>query len=145
MPHPRFRRLFSASSTRSVEWLMTFFMLGWAVTLALPGDTLAISTYKDFRALGLTDASLAVAYGAIGTVRLVLLWQNGSLSAGPEVRFLCSTVSAFTWLFTAVLFALPWVTTRANLPVSCLHHLIMFFAEIYTIGVNAVDRQQLRR
>ena len=144
MPDPACRRIFSATSTKSVEWLMTFFMLGWAATLAYPGDTLSLSTYRDFRALGLNDSNMAVGYGVLGIVRVILLASNGRFQRGPEVRFLCSIAGAFTWLVTAMLFALPVYRYGASLPVSCMHHLIMFGAEIYTIGVNAVDRQLKR-
>ena len=123
---------------------MAVFMLGWAITLAMPGDTLSISTYRDFNALGLTDTNLAIGYGAIGISRVVLLSTNGRFPRGPEVRFLCSFTGAFTRFLTGALFLLPYLRQHANLPVACAHHFIMCAAEIYTIGVNAVDRQ-LRR
>ena len=137
---PRHRLLFSASSTKSVEWLMTLFMLGWAVTLAMPGSTFTISSYRDFAALGLTETDLAIAYGILGMGRVVLLIANGSFRRGPEVRFACSAVGAFTWFVSAGLFLAPVIVHGAPVPVSASHHVVMGLAELYTIGVNAVDR-----
>lgn len=135
------RRLFSTSSTKSVEWLMALFMLGWAFTLAVPGSTFSLSSYRDFAALGLHETDLAVGYGILGMARVALLMANGTFRRGPEVRFACSAVGAFTWFVTAGLFLAPVIAQGAPLPVAACHHLVMALAELYTIGVNAVDRQ----
>ena len=139
-PHEGQRRLFSSSSTKSVEWLMALFMLGWAATLAMPGSTFTISSYRDFAALGLGETDLAIAYGILGMGRVVLLIANGSFRRGPEVRFACSAAGAFTWFVTAGLFLAPVFAHGAPVPVAASHHIVMGLAELYTIGVNAVDR-----
>ena len=136
----RRRLLFSTSSTKSVEWLMALFMLGWAVTLCMPGSTFTISSYRDFAAMGLTETDLAIGYGILGMGRVVLLIANGSFRRGPEVRFACSAIGAFTWFVTAGLFLAPVIASGAPMPVAASHHVVMGVAELYTIGVNAVDR-----
>ena len=136
----RRRLLFSTPSTKAVEWLMALFMLGWAVTLSMPGSTFTLASYRDFAALGLTETNLAIAYGVLGMGRVVLLMANGSFRRGPEVRFACSAVGAFTWFVTAGLFLAPVIAHGAPVPVAASHHVVMGVAELYTIGVNAVDR-----
>ena len=136
----RRRLLFSTSSTKSVEWLMALFMLGWAFTLSMPGSTFTLSSYRDFAALWLTETDLAIGYGILGMGRVVLLIANGSFRRGPEVRFTCSALGAFTWFVTAGLFLAPVIANGAPMPVAACHHLVMGVAELYTIGVNAVDR-----
>ena len=137
----RHRVLFSGSSTKSVEWLMALFMLGWAATLAVPGSTFKLSIYRDFVALGLSETNLATAYGILGMSRVALLMAHGSFRRGPEVRFACSALGAFTWFVTAGLFLAPVLVAGAPMPVAASHHVVMAIAELYTIGVNAVDRQ----
>lgn len=135
------RPIFSSNS-KSIEWLMSFFMLGWAVTLVLPGDTLTLGVYIAFRKLGLTDQNLTITFLAISFIRIGTLAMNGSIKKGPEVRFICSMFGAFIWMFTAVLLVMPYIngTTKA-LPVSCMHHMVMFFGEIYAVGVASVERR----
>ena len=90
-PAARPRLLFSSSSTRSVEWLMAAFMLGWAFTLAMPGGTFSLSSYRDFAALGFSETDLAIAYGILGLGRVALLMANGTGPASCPAMATAST------------------------------------------------------
>ena len=136
---PRKRRYVFASKTKSVEWFMTAFMIGQGVTLAVPGDTFAMSAYRDFLRIGLDQTDVATFYLVIGFVRCVTLYRNGHLEIGPEIRFFCSLIGAATWLLAGILFLMP-ALRGAPLPMNAAQHFVMFAAEMYAIGVAAFDR-----
>lgn len=130
------------SRLKPVEWLMTAFMLGWALTLSIPGSTFSISSYHEFVKLGLTEDTVAMFFFIVGGVRACTLMLNGKMPYGAEIRFGCAAIGAFTWLFTGILFFQPLFSTGAALPVAASHHIIMFFAELFAIGVASFDRRR---
>ena len=50
---------------RATEWLTGSVLLVFALTLSLPGDTLARSSFAGFGAMGLEETSLAVLRGHV--------------------------------------------------------------------------------
>lgn len=129
------------SRTKSVEWLMSGFMIAWAVTLIYPGNTLSLPGYVEFRAIGLDENKLIIFYLTVGVCRIVALYRNGSFIRGPQIRLICCAIGAFTWSFSAILFITPMLIGLTPLSVLVGFHVVLFFGELYSAGVSAVDRR----
>ena len=86
---------------RSLEWLCSCLMLAWAVTLVLPGDTLALPAFAGFRTLGV--AFWTGAFGIVGGGRMAALIINGRWPRSARVRQIGAFLGAFFWVQIAIL------------------------------------------
>ena len=83
---------------RKIEWLSAASMLGWALILGLPGNSLGA------RGLGLPylsysfgEASLATVMAIAGAVWCLALWINGHWRRSPALRAAAALVGALVW------------------------------------------------
>jgi hypothetical protein len=88
---------------RGLEWFSAVIMLGWGLTLVLPGDTLSGPQYAAFGRFGITEDMWALAFGAVGLARLVALYINGRWPRSPYVRMVGSLFGAVSWAQVAYL------------------------------------------
>lgn len=116
------RRLRSAiiEHGRATEWLTSCVLLGFALTLALPGDTLSGEGFRAFRALGLDEATISTPLALLATARIAALYINGSWHRSPALRVagamfgagVLSTLGvAFGWVYLETIF-LAWRQTE---------------------------------
>lgn len=99
---------------RATEWVTSTVMLLFAVALSLPGDTLAGTGWRAFRAAGLDEAALAMPLSMIATARLAALYINGAWRRSPLVRMIGAIVGTVIFLNLAGAFAVPWITDLFN-------------------------------
>lgn len=105
-------RLRSAVHDRGLEWFSALVMVGWAVALGLPGDTLAAPSFSEFRRFGFTEEFWAAIFGVIGGARISALYINGRWPRTPYIRMMGSLFGAVSWAQVAwLLFAGGYLNT----------------------------------
>lgn len=82
---------------RGLEWFSSLVMLGWALVLAHPAQTLEGPAYQAFRRLGTTEEAWCVVFAIIATARIAALVINGRWPRGPYVRMFGSFFGVVTW------------------------------------------------
>lgn len=93
---------------RALEWLTSSVILAFAITLTLPGDTLATSiAFAAFRQLGIDEVALAVPLSLIASMRMAGLWINGNWQRSPLLRCIGAVMGAGLFAGLAVLFSVP--------------------------------------
>ncbi|WP_141102015.1 hypothetical protein [Oceanicola sp. 22II-s10i] len=98
---------------RALEWLTSCVLLVFALTLAMPGDTLAGPGYIGFRNLGFDEAALAVPLSLLAAGRLAALYINGAWRRSPVIRALGAVVGATVFSMLAVTFGWSWLVSGA--------------------------------
>lgn len=94
---------------RATEWLTSCVMLGFAATLAMPGDMFDRNSFYAFRALGLEEGLLQFILLTIAIARLTALYINGRWHRSPLFRCIGAIVGAFVFAFLSLSFAIPWL------------------------------------
>jgi peptidoglycan/LPS O-acetylase OafA/YrhL len=84
---------------RVLEWQGAALTMAWAVTLALPGDTLSLPGFAAF-----AEIMWAVLTFVIASVRMVALYVNGHWRRTPLLRALTAAIGAGLWFSMASLF-----------------------------------------
>lgn len=96
---------------RALEWLTSCALLVFALTLALPGDTLASSpSFSGFLDAGLDEAAIAMPLSWIAAMRMAGLYINGAWRRSPLLRMVGAIIGAGVFGFLAVMFAVPYLT-----------------------------------
>lgn len=94
---------------RAMEWLTSCALLVFALTLAVPGDTLAASpSFSGFLAAGLDEAALAMPLSWISAMGMAGLYINGSWRRSPILRMLAAIVRAVVFGALSIMFAMPY-------------------------------------
>jgi len=94
---------------RALEWLTSSVLLAFAVILAMPGNTLAISpSFGGFVASGLDEASISMPLSLIASMRMAGLWINGNWQRSPFLRLFGAIFGAGTFAALAMMFAMPF-------------------------------------
>ena len=96
---------------RATEWLTGSVLLVFALTLSLPGDTLARSSFAGFGAMGLEETSLAVLLTLVGSARLSALYINGRWRRSPILRMLGAGCGVVVFSILSMAFAWPVLST----------------------------------
>lgn len=85
-------------SYRKVEWVSALSMLGWALVLGLPGNSLGSKGLGlPYLQQGLGEASLAALMACAGASWCVALWINGHWRRSPVLRAASALVGALAW------------------------------------------------
>ena len=96
---------------RALEWLTSAVILVFAVTLALPGNTLATSSaFGAFRSIGMDEATLAVPLTFIAAMRMAGLWINGNWRRSPLLRCIGAIFGAGLFSALGALFSVPFIS-----------------------------------
>lgn len=98
-----------ASWGRGTEWFSSVGMFGFALILAMPGDTLTGESWAAFRAAGLDEAVLIALLITVAMARATALWINGAWSRSPLLRLVGALCGAFIFGSIAAAFALPYL------------------------------------
>lgn len=102
---------------RALEWLTAFVLLNFAITLALPGDTLAGGpAYRGFINLGLDEAALTLGLTILGVGRLAALYINGAWRRSPHLRAAGAMAGGSVFVMLAVTFGWLWITGAPGAP-----------------------------
>ncbi|WP_373354063.1 hypothetical protein [Pseudoroseicyclus sp. CXY001] len=112
------RRIASAlvQHGRATEWLTSLVLLGFALALMLPGETMAEPSFSTFDGIGFDDAMVSTPLALIAAMRLVALYINGSWRRTPTLRMAGAVVGAGIFGFLAMAFGWPYVIGAAVAP-----------------------------
>lgn len=111
---------------RAIEWLTSIGLLMFAITLAMPGNTLDSPGFGAFVRAGFDEASLAVPLALIAAGRLVALYINGNWRRTPLLRMIGAVIGAGVFAVLSMAFAWPTLEgTRTSLSTGVLMYLTL--------------------
>lgn len=85
-------------------------MVSWAITLALPGDTLSTPAFAAFYRYDLTETFWGVVFGLVGATRISALIINGRWPTGPWFRVIGACFGVIIWSEVSYMLYLTSVT-----------------------------------
>lgn len=132
-------RLLLFFNDRGLEWFSGLAMLGWGVTLFMPGDTLAGPQYQGFARFGLTEEFWAFAFTIIGCTRLVALWINGQWPRSPHIRMCGSIFGAVSWAQVAYLLTVSTYGVTGVAATGTVIYSLLAFFDILGVARAAFD------
>ncbi len=95
---------------RAAEWLTSAIFAGLAVSFAMPGETMAVSSgFRGFVNLGISDTLAASFLASVATIRLAALVINGRWRRSPHLRMGCAAFGAGVYAALGVTFAFPFL------------------------------------
>ena len=95
---------------RALEWLTSCVLLAFALTLALPGDTLASSpAFRGFLQFGWDEAAVAVPLALIASMRMAGLYINGNWRRSPLLRLVGAVAGTGIFVWLGMTFAMPYL------------------------------------
>lgn len=135
---------------RSTEWLTSILLVAFALTLALPGDTLnATHAYTGFLILGFNEPLLILLLGTIGSVRLVALYVNGAWHRTPTFRLIGAMLGAMAFAMMAMTFLYPILAMGGpdeTTPMSTAFstYFILFVFDVIAVYRSAAEQTRYR-
>lgn len=103
---------------RATEWLTSLALLSVALTLAMPGDSFALSTLESFSRAGLEEVEVAVPLAVVGTARVIALYINGAWRRSPYLRMWGAIMGAGIFLAFSAAYAWPTFEHGAPMPLA---------------------------
>jgi hypothetical protein len=130
--------------TRTVEWLLAALMVGWGIFLLMPWTTFDAPLYHWLALLAgeRTWGSFSV---AIGALRMVALYINGSWRRTPLIRAFAAVMGLIWWIVIGFLISFG---VHGAPPADLLFFPIFAYFEAYSCyrsGQDAHDYGSLRR
>lgn len=101
---------------RAAEWITSTILLGFALTLALPGNSLGSEAFRVFRDLGATESSISAPLAIVGTARMTALYINGHWRRSPFLRMAGAIMGAS--IFSMLAIAIFWSSWGDGHPLS---------------------------
>lgn len=126
---------------RALEWLTSAIILTFAVTLALPGNTLGTSSaFAAFVALGADEAAMVLPLTFIAAMRMAGLWINGNWRRSPLLRCIGAVLGAGVFMSLAVLFSVPFISGQtAAITTGVGTYFVLAAADILAAYRSAAD------
>lgn len=100
---------------RLFEWVTTFVMLGWAVTIVIWPDTITIGAFRWMLVAGFTPLVLGLFFAIVGGIRISALVVNGRSELwGPRLRAFGAVAGGIIWAWLAI--ALIFLVNETSAP-----------------------------
>jgi len=112
---------------RGVEWFSAFCMCAWAYTLAAPGDTFSRQSFSEFVSHGYTEELVAAIFAAVGVMRLIALFINGSWPRSPLLRIFGAAVGIVLWTDVAYLLYMSSLSSPGKSPGPWMYAILAAF------------------
>ena len=125
---------------RATEWVTSAVLLGFAIVLALPGDTLSGPGFRTFRDLGLDEVALAVPLTLIGGIRVAALLINGNWRRSPELRIGGAVLGALIFGLISCAFGWPYLTGVGTASTAASTYSVLALSDVlspYRSGADA--------
>ena len=120
---------------RALEWLFAGLMILWGLYVMAP-----IDTFRDAQYALMTQTAPEPVWGAfslaIGFVRIVALWVNGSWRRTPAIRLLSSIIGVMWWIALGFLLV---AGPEYNVPAGVVYYLGFIGAEIFSCWRSSAD------
>ena len=110
---------------RAAEWLSAIVLAGFAITLALPGDSLAPESYRVFREMGFDEVAVATPLALLAAGRLAALYINGAWRRSPFMRLIGAVAGTVIFFMLSAAFAWPFLTGSAALSTGASTYLVL--------------------
>lgn len=132
---------------RALEWVTALVIFGWAITLALPGDTIGDSpSFAGFTMAGVTEAPLILAFTLVAIMRMSGLYINGAWRRSPILRMVGAILGAGLFLCLSILFTIPYLTgEQTSLSTGPAVYLVLFLADILAAYRTGADVRASQR
>lgn len=115
-------------ANRRVEYYSALVLIGWSVTLLLPGNTISgVYTYMPLLYRGWSEEGLAYLFGIVGVLWLGALWVNGNHRRSPVIRCMGAFTGVLIWLNVTLLFLGESLKTGIWSPSIPAYGLLMLF------------------
>lgn len=126
---------------RALEWATSAVLLGFAVALALPGNTLdASQSYSGFTQMGLDEAAMVLCLSIVAMMRMTGLWINGAWKRSPLLRMIGAILGAGFFLSLAAVFAVPYALGAAPaINTGVTSYLVLGLADLLAAHRAAAD------
>lgn len=129
---------------RATEWLTSFILLGFAVALAAPGDTLASSAgFRAFVQFNLSEASISTPLAIIAVLRIVALQINGRWRRSPLLRLAGAVLGAALFSILGMAFLWPSLIYGAPLSTGVATYFLLAFFDGLSAYRSAADARAL--
>lgn len=132
---------------RALEWLTSAALLAFAITLALPGDTLLSSpSFSGFVDMGLDEAAIAMPISWIAASRMAGLYVNGAWRRSPLLRMVGAILGAGIFAFLSTMFAMPYLTgQQPGLSTGAGVYLVLAFFDLLAAYRTGADVGHAKR
>lgn len=117
---------------RVAEWMTAMAMLGFALVLAMPGDTFQSSPGWDvFAHSGLGEPFVALVLGVIAVCRIGALYINGRWKRTPGLRMFGAAAGAAVFGWLSMSFLWPYVVgTTSTLSTAFTTYAVLMVADV---------------
>ena len=130
----------STPQSRDSEWLLAAVMCGWAIMLAMPGNSLVGPAFSAFhRFAWSTETFWAAIFGSVGSLRAVSLYINGASPRTPYGRMVGAAVGFVLWMVLVVLIAEGSVEQLGKLPPGIATYAVFIAAEARSLWRASYD------
>ena len=139
------RRPTRSHGDRGLEWFSAIVMIGWALVLIQPGDTIGGGNLRELLRHGLTEQDVSAVFGLAGGARVAALFINGRWPRTPIVRMIGATAGFVLWSQIALfLYAGPALANGA-MSTGVAVYLPLALADLFSIFRAAYDVRYQRR
>lgn len=130
--------------TRTVEFMLSWLMVGWGAVVLLPGSVIVGPT-SEFLLYLFSEPTWGALALFIGSARLVALVINGSWQRSPLLRFVGAAIGVMWWTSQGAIY---WIAvSRGGLPFPNLSiYPVFVFFEAYSCfrcGQDANEQNSL--
>lgn len=132
---------------RALEWLTSSVIFGFALTLALPGDTLGDSpSFAGFLTAGLNEQALIMPLTLVAVMRMSGLYINGAWRRSPILRMVGAVIGAAVFLALAILFTVPYATgVQSSLSTGPAVYFVLFVFDLIAAYRTGADVRASQR
>ena len=129
---------------RGLEWLSSIVMIGWALVLIQPGDTLSGGNLRELLRYGFTEQSVAVVFAGAGFARVGALYINGRWPRTPIVRMIGAGAGFMLWLQVSLILLGGSVLANGAMTTGVAVYLPLALADLISVYRAAFDARYQR-
>lgn len=126
---------------RALEWLTSGVLLAFAIVLAIPGDTLAVTpAFRPLSDLGADDAMVSSMLLTVAIMRMTALYINGAWRRTPRLRMWGAIASAPLFLIFSLTAMVSFAAgDQPALSTGAGTYLVLFFFEVLAAYRSSAD------
>lgn len=130
---------------RGLEWLSAIVMIGWALVLMQPGDTIAAGNMHELLRHGLSESDIMLVFGLAGAARVAALFINGRYPRTPIVRMIGAMAGFLLWTQISLFLLAGTVMADGVMTTGLAVYVPLALADLLSIYRAAFDARYQRR